>query len=157
MSTLCRRAVLFFATGAGAGYIPKLPGTAATLLAIPFSLALNSFAASRPWLGIGIVIASVLCAMWLAGLGAAILRQKDPQRIVIDEIAGFLIANFLAPPRTSAVLWSVFLFRLFDIAKIFPASRLERLPGGAGIVLDDVAAGLYTLVAVRLLLALGWA
>lgn len=157
MSTLYRRAVLFFATGAGVGYIPKIPGTMGTLVAIPLSLALNSFAASRLWLGISIVIASVLYAIWLAGLGAAVLGQKDPQPIVIDEIAGFLIANFLAPPRLSAVLWSVFLFRLFDIAKIFPANRLQRLPGGAGIVLDDVAAGLYTLLALRLLMALGWA
>ncbi|HWP24662.1 MAG TPA: phosphatidylglycerophosphatase A [Candidatus Binatia bacterium] len=157
MNAFYRRAVLFFATGAGVGYIPRLPGTAGTLLAIPFSLALNSFAASRLGLGTLILSASVLCAMWLAGLGAKILRQKDPQPIVIDEIAGFLIAHFLAPPRLSAVLWSVFLFRLFDIAKIFPASRLEKLPGGLGIVLDDVAAGLYTFIAVRLLLTLGWA
>ena len=62
------------------------------------------------------------------------------------------MANFLAPPRLTALLWCFLLFRFFDIAKVFPINRLERLPGGAGIVLDDVMAGVYTLISLRLLL-----
>ena len=84
-------------------------------------------------------------------------KQKDPQVIVIDEIVGFLVANFLAPPRLTALLWCFLLFRFFDIAKVFPTNRLERLPDGAGIVLDDVMAGVYTLISLRLLLEMGWA
>ena len=76
---------------------------------------------------------------------------------LIDEIVGFLVANFLAPPRLTALLWSFLLFRFFDITKIFPTKRLEQLPGGAGIVLDDVMAGLYTLISLHLLLTIGWA
>jgi phosphatidylglycerophosphatase A len=72
------------------------------------------------------------------------VKQKDPQFVVIDEIVGFLLANFLAPCNLTALLWSFALFRFFDISKIFPAHGLEQLPRGAGIVLDDVMAGVYT-------------
>jgi phosphatidylglycerophosphatase A len=144
-------------TGAGVGYIPRLPGTMGTVVAIPFSLALNRVAVINFTLAILILIASIYCAIWLSTKAANILKQKDPQVIVIDEIVGFVAANFLAPPRLSALLWSFFLFRFFDIAKVFPTNRLEQLPGGAGIVLDDVMAGLYTLISLRLLLKIGWA
>jgi phosphatidylglycerophosphatase A len=157
VNTHCQRAVLFCVTGAGAGYIPRLPGTVGTLVAIPFSLALNRVAVINFTLAILILIASIYCAIWLSTKAAGILKQKDPQIIVIDEIVGFVAANFLAPPRLSALLWSFVLFRFFDIAKVFPTNRLERLRGGAGIVLDDVMAGLYTLISLRLLLKIGWA
>ena len=65
--------------------------------------------------------------------GRGNLGQQDPAIIVIDEIAGFLVAYFTAP-------FEILLFHFFDIAKVFPASTLEKLPGGAGIVLDDVMA-----------------
>ena len=108
-------------------------------------------------LAVLILVASICCAIWLSTKAAGILKQKDPQVIVIDEIVGFVAANFLAPPRLSALLWSFVLFRFFDIAKVFPTNRLEQLPGGAGIVLDDVMAGLYALISLRLLLKIGWA
>lgn len=127
-----------------------------TLVAIPLSLALNRFAANNLALALTIVIAAIVFAIRLSTQGAGILKQKDPQCIVIDEIAGFLVANFLAPPTWTALLWSFLLFRFFDIAKVFPTNRIEQLPGGAGIVLDDVMAGVYALISLRALLALGW-
>ena len=154
VNRFCQRAVLFCVTGAGAGYIPRLPGTAGTVVAIPLSLALNRFAVINLTLAILILIASIYCAIWLSTKAANILKQKDPQVIVIDEIVGFVTANFLAPPRLSVLLWSFVLFRFFDIAKVFPTNRLEQLPGGAGIVLDDVMAGLYGQLVMRLLIAL---
>ncbi len=157
VNTLNRRAVLFLVTGAGAGYIPRLPGTMGTLVAIPLSLALNRLARQQLPLAVVILIGAIGCAIALSTQGAAILKQKDPQVIVIDEIVGFLVANFLAPLRWTAVLWSFALFRFFDIIKVFPTNRLEELPGGAGIVLDDIMAGLYALICVRLLLSIGWA
>ena len=114
-------------------------------------------AVSNFLLAVLIVVGSIFGAIWLSTQGARILQQKDPQFIVIDEIVGFLVANFFAPPRLTALLWSFLLFRFFDIAKVFPTNRLERLPGGAGIVLDDVMAGVYTLISLRLLLEMGWA
>jgi len=148
--------VLFCVTGGGAGYVPRLPGTVGTLVAVPLSIALNRLAAEKFPLAGAIVVVSVLCAIWLSTRGAAILGQKDPQIIVIDEIVGFLVANFLAPFRWTVLLWSFLLFRFFDITKPFPINRLEQLPGGVGIVLDDVMAGCYTFFALRLLLYFGW-
>ena len=157
MNTFCQRAVLFFVTGAGVGYFPRFPGTIGTLVAIPFSLALNHIAVRNFPLAVAIVVGSIFGAIWLSTQSARILKQKDPQVIVIDEIVGFLVANFLAPPRLTALLWCFLLFRFFDIAKVFPTNRLERLPDGAGIVLDDVMAGVYTLISLRLLLSMGLA
>jgi phosphatidylglycerophosphatase A len=128
-----------------------------TLVAVPLSLALNRLALSYLPLAVLVVVGAIYCAIVLSTKGAAILMQKDPQVIVIDEIVGFLVANFLAPPRLTAVLWSFALFRFFDIAKVFPTNKLEQLPDGAGIVLDDIMAGLYAFVCVRLLLSIGWA
>ena len=90
------------------------------------------------------LIGSICCAIGLSTQGAEILGQKDPGIIIIDEIAGFMVAYFTAP-------FEILLFRFFDIAKVFPASTLEKLPGGAGIVLDDVMACIYTLVILRLI------
>jgi phosphatidylglycerophosphatase A len=145
--------VLLSASGAGAGYFPIFPGTIGTLVAIPFSLALNHLANFSLALAGVTLVAAVFCAIWLASKASEILRQKDPGVIVIDEIAGFLLANFAAPNRSSVLLAGFILFRFLDITKIFPASRLEKLPGGAGIVLDDIMAGVYTLAIVRLLVA----
>ena len=147
---------MFVVSGAGAGYFPRMPGTVGTLVAVPFSLALNHIAPSHFALAVLVLVASIIGAIWASTKGAGILRQKDPQVIVIDEVVGFLVGNFLAPPRWTALLCAFFLFRFFDIAKIFPINRLERLPGGAGIVLDDVMAGVYTVLALRLLLLTGW-
>lgn len=152
MTPLQNKMVLFFAAGGGAGYVPRFPGTVGTLAAIPLSLALNYLANYSLIFAAGILGAAICCAIWLAGKASEILAQKDPGVIVIDEIAGFLLANFTAPPRVSVLAAGFILFRFFDIAKIYPARRLEKLPGGIGIVLDDIMAGIYTLVIVQLLL-----
>ena len=151
-----RRAVLFCVSGAGAGYFPRLPGTIGTLVAVPFSIAVNRIAGEQFPLAVGIVIVSVLGAIWLSSRGAEILSQKDPQIIVIDEIVGFMVGNFLAPLRWTTLVWSFLLFRFFDITKLFPINRFEQFSGGAGIVLDDVMAGCYTFFCLRLLLYFGW-
>jgi phosphatidylglycerophosphatase A len=157
VKTISRRVVLFLVTGGGAGYFPRLPGTIGTLVAIPLSLALNRLALSNFPLALLFLVGAVLVAIWLSTKGAIILKQKDPQLIVIDEIVGFMVANFVAPARLSPLLWSFALFRLFDIVKVFPTNKLEKLPGGAGIVLDDVMAGVYAFISLRLLLKIGWA
>jgi len=70
--------------------------------------------------------------------------------IVIDEIVGFMVANFMAPRSVIPLGVAFILFRLLDIVKVYPLSRLAKLPGGAGIVLDDVMAGLYVFGILRL-------
>jgi phosphatidylglycerophosphatase A len=156
LNSAWRKTVLFCVTGAGAGYFPRLPGTIGTLAAVPLSLLLNRLATSDLPLATSIISGSILMAIWLSTKAAEILQQKDPQIIVVDEIVGFLVGNYLAPFQWTSLLWSFLLFRLFDITKIFPINRLEQLPGGVGIVLDDVMAGLYTFIGVRLLSHWGW-
>lgn len=148
---LQRRLTLFCATGAGAGYAPIIPGTIGTLVAVPLSIGFNQLAdVSLAVAGLALGVA-ILSAVALAGKAAEILQQKDPGIIVIDEIVGFLLANFTAQLSFPKLLMTFLLFRFFDISKIFPASRVERLPGGTGIVADDLVAGLYTFAVMRLL------
>ena len=150
-----RRLILLLVTGAGTGYLPWCPGTFGTALAIPLSLGLNRVAASSRILALLILMTLIFCAVSLSKKGAEILRQADPRVIVIDEMVGFLVANFLSPPGVLAPTLAFAFFRFFDIAKVFPLSQLEMLSGGKGIVLDDVMAGLYTLGIMLLLSWLG--
>lgn len=82
-------------------------------------------------------------------------KVKDPQFVVIDEVAGQLIALVAVPLAWKTFLASFILFRVFDIVKPPPVRQLEKLPEGAGIVLDDVAAGIYALAVMQLLLHFG--
>ena len=151
------KAVLFCATGAGAGYVPYAPGTAGTLVGVPLSLALNRYAEHNSLLAAALLLIAIVCAIKVSTAGAAIFKLKDPQTIVIDEIVGYMVANFALPFTWVVTLGSFLLFRFFDVVKIFPTKNLENLPGGAGIVLDDVMAGIYALIIARFLLKLGWA
>lgn len=145
------RTTLFLATGFGAGYLPRLPGTAGTLVAVPLSLGLNAVASVSLPIAVVTLAAAICCAIWLSTGAAKILAGTDPPVIVIDEIVGFMVANFMAPPRILPLGFAFLLFRFFDIAKVYPSCRLEKFSGGAGIVLDDVMAGLYVFGILRLL------
>ncbi len=146
-----RAAILFFVTGAGTGYLPWFPGTAGTLLAIPLSLGLNRLAIVSLPLSLLTLIAFILVATWFCERGEEIFHQKDCRKIVIDEVAGFLLANFLSPPEVKPFAAAFLLFRFFDIMKVFPATRAEQIQGGVGVILDDLVAGLYTFSILRLL------
>jgi phosphatidylglycerophosphatase A len=149
-----RNIILFLASGCGFGYLPYCPGTFGTVVAVPLSLVVNRIAVTNPWLSALVLSALMSIAIWLAGQAARLLGKKDPQVIVIDEIAGFVLANFRTGSWTGLII-AFGLFRFFDIAKIFPAGRLETLQGGRGIVLDDMCAGLYTFLILRLLSSAG--
>jgi phosphatidylglycerophosphatase A len=142
--------MLLFATGFGVGYLPRLPGTAGTLLSVPLSLGLNALASNSMPIAVLTLAAAICCAIWLSTRAALILEQRDPPVIVIDEIVGFMVANFMAPRSVIPLGVAFILFRLLDIVKVYPLSRLAKLPGGAGIVLDDVMAGLYVFGILRL-------
>jgi phosphatidylglycerophosphatase A len=134
---------------------PRLPGTAGTLLAVPLSVGVNAIAAISLPIALLTLAAAICCAIWLSTRAALILEQRDPPVIVIDEIVGFMIANLMAPRNVMLLGVAFLLFRFFDIAKVYPLSSLEKLPGGAGIVLDDVMAGLYVFGVLRLVLSWG--
>jgi len=145
-----RSIILFLASGCGVGYLPYCPGTFGTVVAVPLSLIVNRIALTNPWFSAIVLVALTAIAIWVAGRAAPLFGKKDPQVIVIDEIAGFVLANFLTASWTTLII-AFGLFRFFDIAKTFPAGKLEMLPGGSGIVLDDMCAGLYSFVILRLL------
>jgi phosphatidylglycerophosphatase A len=103
---------------------------------------------------------AVALAVTLIGIPAATsvargLGSKDPQIVVIDEVAGQLIALIAIPLAWKTFLAGFILFRAFDIIKPPPVRQLEQLPEGTGIVLDDVAAGIFALVGMHLLLHFG--
>ena len=142
------RLLMFIATGAGSGYLPKAPGTWGTLvgLLLWWPLALLPLTAY-------LATVAVLFIVGVASAGAAekILDRGDPGVVVIDEIVGVLIALAAVPLHPVAALAGFALFRLFDIAKPFPVGWVDRhLHGGLGIMLDDVAAGLYALLVLHL-------
>lgn len=120
---------------------------AAVAYAVPASL--------RTPLAIALALLVTLIGIPAATQVARTSGVKDPQFVVIDEVAGQLIALIAAPLAWKTFLTGFILFRAFDIVKPPPVRQLERLPEGTGIVLDDVAAGIYALVVMQLLLRSG--
>lgn len=135
------------ACGFGAGLIPLAPGTFGTLVALPLYWLMQPLAAA--WYG-ALTLAIAGFGVWVADRTARDLGVHDHRGIVIDEIAGYLVAMAFAPSGWVYVMAGFVLFRLFDIAKPFPLRRLERLPGGFGIMADDLGAGVYAALTLQL-------
>ena len=137
------------ATGFGVGYLPICPGTFGSLAAIgvyALIIKLNIL------LQAGIILAIFLLGVWAANHAEIVWGRKDPGPVVIDEIVGYLITMLFIPFSLVKAVLGFFLFRAFDILKPFPIRRLERIPGGWGIMTDDVLAGLYAAIILRVLL-----
>ncbi len=131
------------------GRVPRAPGTFGTLLGIPICYALSGIGVGATALIVG---ALILFAVWVAGRAERLLGQKDAACIVIDEIAGMVVALAGMPATPFNLAAGFIAFRVFDIIKPFPARFLEaRAPGGWGIVLDDVAAGVYSNIFLKVL------
>jgi phosphatidylglycerophosphatase A len=142
---------LAVATCLGIGRCPKAPGTVGSLFGIPLCLI---FQAQPPGLGALSVVAFVALSVWAAGRAATLLGDNDPPRVVIDEAAGLLLALYWVEPGALSMCLGFALFRLFDVTKVPPAGWVERrLPGGLGVVGDDLVAGLYAHMSLRALLA----
>ena len=134
------------ATGLGSGYSPFAPGTAGSLVGVLLFLPLAGLA----WpVQLAATTALTLVGVLAAGRAARLVGRKDPGLVVVDEVAGQWI-TFLALPFTPVTALAGFLlFRVMDILKPWPARDLERLPGGFGIMADDVAAGIYAQLLLR--------
>jgi phosphatidylglycerophosphatase A len=149
---------LLTATFFGAGWLKPAPGTWGSLATV-LSWALLARFLPHVWIlpaNIGLVLLAILIGIPAATRVARASGRKDPQFIVIDETAGQLITLIGAPLAWKSFLAGFILFRAFDIVKPPPVRQLEKLPEGAGIVIDDVAAGLYGLAVMQLLLHFGW-
>jgi phosphatidylglycerophosphatase A len=145
------------ATFFGAGYLRPGPGTWGAAAAVLLWLALSRSIPPvwQPWAVALLAALAVLAGIPAATRVARASRLKDPQFVVIDEVAGQLITVIAAPAAWKTLLLGFILFRGFDIVKPPPLRRLERLPEGVGIVIDDVGAGLYGLAVMQLLLHFG--
>ena len=152
------RGVRALATVLGVGYLKPGSGTWASAIT---TLAWAGIAATLPPSWRWPVVTAAAAFFTLVGIPAATRvaradRDADPGHVVIDEVAGQLIALSAAPLGWKSFLAGFILFRAFDILKPPPVRQLEKLPEGTGIMVDDVGAGIYALIVVQLLLHYGW-
>ena len=138
----------------GVGYLPLIPGTFGSLLGVAIFLLLAPKA--HPLVIVGLILVIAFSGIWAASRTEELSGRKDPGKVVVDEVAGQMIALlpltvFAVTPL--AVMVSFILFRFFDIVKPYPAGRLESLRGGFGIMCDDLVAGAYAAVIVSVILA----
>jgi phosphatidylglycerophosphatase A len=145
------------ATFFGAGRLKPGPGTWGSVATVSvWALASSRIpVANRTWATIIAAAAVTLIGIPAATRVARSSGLKDPQFVVIDEVAGQLVALIAVPLAWKTFLAGLILFRVFDIWKPFPIRQLERLPEGTGIVVDDLGAGLYALAIMHLLLHFG--
>ncbi len=149
-----RRLTLFFASGAYTGYAPVASGTFGTLVAIPLFWLFAPLQQYSVALALLIWIASVVLACVIAHRAEQLLGEHDSGVIVIDEVVGYLGATLFLPATWEHTLLAFFVFRALDVIKPFPAGWIDRrMPGGAGVVLDDVVSGLYSNIVTRVLAA----
>ena len=141
----------------GSGLLKPGPGTWASLATtlIWFAIGHALPAGARAPVNLVLLAAATAIGIPAATRIARALGKKDPGIVVIDETAGQLLTFLGAPLHWPSMLVGLILFRAFDITKPFPIRRLEKLPEGTGIVVDDLGAGLYALVVMQLLLHFG--
>lgn len=144
------RLAVFVATFAYAGLFPFAPGTIGSIVGL-----LVYAAITRAGGGVATEVV-VIIVLFAAGVWAGTSAERhfglvDPGPVIIDEVVGMLITLLLVPVSVAGALMGFALFRAFDILKPFPAARLERVPGGWGVMSDDVMAAVYANMALRVL------
>ena len=142
-------AVMFLATGFYAGNIPFAPGSFGSLIALPLCFVLAGISLTAAVICTGCFI---LLAVWISDAAEKILQRNDPGCIVIDEIAGMMVTFIGLPFNLITVVIGFIIFRILDILKPFPIRKLDkRMPGGLGVVADDVAAGIFANLLLRII------
>ena len=145
-----RALTLAIATVGPTGYAPIAPGTAGSVAGLALLVACRSLAS--PVLEFGVLVVVVEAGIWAAGVVERQTGARDPGIVVIDEVAGMLVTLLWIPLTWGTAALGFFTFRLFDIIKPPPARRAEQLPGGWGIMMEDLCAGAYAYLIVRLAL-----
>jgi phosphatidylglycerophosphatase A len=146
---------VWLATCGGLGYVPVGPGSVGAALGVVLVVVLARLPEPHRWVSAAVgAVAVVILALGVPAASAAeaYFGRKDPGHVIIDEVLGQMI-TLMADPRSGwkALAAAYVIFRVFDVIKPFPARRLERLRGGWGIMLDDVAAGVWGLAVFSLL------
>lgn len=144
-------AARWLATWFGCGYAPKAPGTAASTAAVLMAWLLVRYAGWQPWHFALLAAGCLAPAIWAAGRVAKAAGKRDPREVVADEVLGQWVA-LAGAVRLEGAVWpaAFLLFRIFDIVKPVPVRQAEALPRGFGIVADDILAGLYAALVLRL-------
>jgi len=146
-----RHAITFLATGAYVGYLPVAPGTFGSLLGVPLLCLLARARLSVP-ATIALLAVVSLASMAVCDLAGVAFADPDSGKIVLDEICGMLVAGAWIVPTTLSLALVFVAFRVFDVVKPFPARWLDRhVRNGLGVVGDDLVAGLYANLLVRVL------
>lgn len=143
----------FIGTFGYVGLLPVAPGTAASAVGVALAFALRHNVPAY------VVAAAAITAVGFVAGGIVEKQEgkKDPGCVVIDEVSGMMISLFGIPLSWPVMIVGFFLFRAFDMFKIYPANRLEAMGGGLGIMADDIAAGIYTNITLQIALRLaGW-
>ncbi|HEX7026420.1 MAG TPA: phosphatidylglycerophosphatase A [Gammaproteobacteria bacterium] len=148
-STLLKQPIHFLAFGFGAGLMPQAPGTFGTLVAVPVYLLIMQL--SLP-VYLMVVVFMTAVGVWVCGRTSTDLGVHDHGGIVWDEMVGYLVTLTAVPPSWWNMLLAFVLFRLFDIAKPWPISWVDRrVSGGLGIMIDDIIAALFALPILHLI------
>ncbi|MBI3860919.1 MAG: phosphatidylglycerophosphatase A [Planctomycetia bacterium] len=132
--------MVFLGTGFGVGLAPKAPGTFGSLLGLPLVWGIQQLPG---WAWYVAPFVAFALGIPICGIASRRMGLKDPGAIVFDEIAAFTVVFLFVPISLATATIGFVLFRVFDIAKPWPAKRLEALPGGVGIMADDFAAAVY--------------
>ncbi len=144
------KAVLFLATGFYVGNIPPAPGTLGSLIGLALCFLLAGIQLPP---AIILAVLFIGFAIWIAHAAEKTLKKKDPGCIVIDEVAGMVVTLIGLPFNLTTAVIGFIIFRILDILKPFPIRTLDkRLAGGIGIVADDVVAGIFANIILRVLL-----
>ena len=130
------------------GYIPFAPGSAASAVASLICILLYGNIAAY----ITVFFVVTIIGFMVSGKMEEIEKKKDPNCVVIDEVSGIMCAFFLLKPTIPVILTTYFLFRAFDMFKIYPCNKIEEMGGSAGIMLDDIIAGIYTNIVMHIAL-----
>ena len=128
------------------GDIPGAPGTAASAVAVLMAVIFSP----NIFFYILVSVIVIVLGFKVSGRMEKVLGREDPGCIVIDEVAGIMISFFLLPLTLPVVITAFFLFRAFDMFKIYPANKFEEMGGSTGVMMDDLVAGLYTNIVMQL-------
>jgi len=145
-----KKLIIFFSTGTYLGLIPKAPGTMGTLWGVLIAFLEGGYGLAFHG---AVFIIITLASIYVSGKAIGVFGKSDPSEVVCDEVAGYLAAFFLIPFTPFNAILVFILFRIFDIVKPYPVSLIDRgMKGGAGIVLDDIAAGIYANIAAHIII-----